>query len=105
MKATGLGPANPFNAIGRAFMDHPQYKWLFLVNDDHMYPIDTIPRLLDHNVDVVSGLYFGRIQPFEPIMFDSVQMVENPDVPGAKRKWWGRHIMEKGEKGLSMECR
>lgn len=109
MKATGLGTANPLNAIGRAFIDNPEYEWLFLCNDDNLFPVDTIYRLLDHDVDVVSGLYFGRIQPFEPILFDSWEMVEfntNGDKwkpgDGAKteRRWWNRHLMATGEQGL-----
>lgn len=93
MKATGLGPATPFNCIARAFLDNQQYQWLFLTNDDNLCPPDTIHRLLAHNVDMVSGLYFGRIQPFEPILFDSVEVVNG-------RKWYRRHLMSDGEGGL-----
>ena len=93
MKATSLGPANGLNGIARAFLAQPELGWLFLTNDDNLYPPDTIPRLLAHGVDVVSGLYFGRIQPFEPILFDSVEMKDG-------KKWYNRHLMRPGERGL-----
>lgn len=93
MKATGLGPANPFNGIGRAFCARRDLQWLFLTNDDNLCPPNTIYRLLDRNVDVVSGLYFGRIQPFEPILFDSVEIKSG-------KKWYNRHLMQPGEQGM-----
>lgn len=94
IKTTSLGPAQGLNTIGRAFMDNPKYQWLFLTNDDNLCPVDTIPRLLSHKfADVVSGLYFGRIQPFEPILFDSIEIKDG-------KKWYNRHLMQPGEKGL-----
>lgn len=120
----GLGPAQPFNGIARSFLANPKYQWLFLTNDDNICPPDTIYRLMEHDVDVVSGLYFGRIMPFEPILFDKWtweagdQELHAPDcdsrknnveVAGCdcgiaedvvKKRWWHRHLMQPGEKGL-----
>ena len=93
MKSAGLGPAVSFNAIGRAFLDHKELEWLFLTNDDNLVPPDTITRLLDHKVDVVSGLYFGRLMPFEPILFDKIEKVNG-------KPWYHRHLMKTGEEGL-----
>lgn len=95
MKGEGLGPARPLNGIAEQFMLHPELKWLFLTNDDNLCPVDTIIRLLNHNVDVVSGLYFGRLQPFEPIMFDRKDKREGDD-----KLWYYRHMMQSGETGL-----
>lgn len=98
LKGTGLGPAVPFNGIAREFLKHEHLEWLFLTNDDNLCPFDTIPRLLDRGVDVVSGLYFGRMQPFEPVMFDKVEV--RHDDNGTPYNWYTRHLMEYGEGGL-----
>lgn len=99
-KISGLGPAQPFNNIAALFLENKSWEWLFLVNDDHIYPPDTIVRLLNREVDVVSGLYFGRLQPFEPILFDKVELIEDPNNPGRMRNWYTRHLMQPGEEGL-----
>lgn len=38
-----------------------QYDYLFSVDSDIAFPPDTLKRLLDHDVDVVTGLYIQRI--------------------------------------------
>lgn len=108
-KATGLGVANPLNEIGRAFMAHPELKWLLLTNDDNLCPPDTINRLWADNQKVgpamITGLYFGRLMPFEPVLFD-YKMVPPPDVlagaPAAKRsdRWYHRRLMRIYDNGL-----
>lgn len=99
----GLGPANSFNGIARTFLANPAYQWLLLVNDDNILPSDALYRLLDHDVDVVSGLYFGRHMPFEPILFDDWTWEHNPSnsmIEPALQRWWHRHLMVTGEQGL-----
>lgn len=73
----GLGPAVPLNAIGKEFMAIPHLQWLFLTNDDNLCPPNTIPKLLSSRMSVITGLYFGRIQPFEPVLFDGITVGEN----------------------------
>jgi GT2 family glycosyltransferase len=96
-KTSTLGPAAGFNIIGQHFISDPTLEWLFLTNDDNLCPSDTLPRLWAHiergDADAVSGLYFGRIQPFEPILFDSVEWRDG-------RRWYTRHLMSDGESGL-----
>jgi len=100
---TGLGPATPFNEIAREFLRRSELKWLFLTNDDNLCPPDTIPRLLDRldtpGVDVVTGLYFGRIQPFEPVIFDKVKLEDRNDGAGM-RLWYERRYIKNRENGL-----
>ena len=67
-KATGLGTAAPLDEIGKIFLANPTYQWLFLTNDDNLCPTDTIIRLLDRNVDVVTGFYLGKVIPFLPVL-------------------------------------
>jgi hypothetical protein len=103
-KSVGLGPAAPLNDIARQFMARPELQWLFLTNDDNLCPADTIPRLLAHRVHVVTGLYFSRIQPFEPVLFDDMKEGLDlvADYPEAKRseRWYYRKLMQPGDSGL-----
>lgn len=39
---------------------------VFYVDDDHIFPPDTLMKLLAHDKDVVSGLYVSREAPFYP---------------------------------------
>jgi GT2 family glycosyltransferase len=106
-KTSTLGPAAGFNLIGRAFLARPELQWLFLTNDDNLCPPDTLPRLWRHieagSADAVSGLYFGRLQPFEPILFDTVERVDlskHGEVLPGQKNWYTRHLMSDGEQGL-----
>lgn len=56
------------NEIAAQFLAS-EAEYLFLTNDDHNYPPDTLTRLLSHGLPVVSGLYLRRSLPFEPVMF------------------------------------
>jgi hypothetical protein len=98
-KVTGLGPANPFNAIGVEFMKRKHLQWLLLTNDDNLFPSDGLMRMLDRNVDVCTGLYLSRIQPFEPVIFDSYSWNES-GLGGERERWYNRRFIEPGEKGL-----
>ena len=45
-------------------------EWIWYVDDDHIFPPDTLLRLLAHNVSVVSGLYLNRAAPYIPHMYN-----------------------------------
>ena len=45
-------------------------EWIFYVDDDQYFMPDTLLKLLDRNVSVVSGLYLSRSSPFSPVVFD-----------------------------------
>jgi hypothetical protein len=42
---------------------------LLMMDTDQKYPIDTIPKLLGRNVDVVHAKVHRRYPPFDPIMY------------------------------------
>ena len=44
-------------------------EWAWFIGDDHDWPADIIPRLLDHNVDVVSPVVLKRKSPFTPVVY------------------------------------
>lgn len=104
-KTVGLGPAAPLNEIGRAFLADTKLQWLFLTNDDNLCPSNTIPKLLSHDVDFVTGLYLSRTQPFEPVLFDRVENV-GPELaaqyPNARKsdRWYWRKFLKDGQTGL-----
>ena len=45
-------------------------EWIWYVDDDHVFPPDTLQKLLAHNVDIVSGVYVKRVAPFLPVVYD-----------------------------------
>jgi len=44
------------------------FTWLFFLDDDIVCPPDTVLRLMAHNKDIISGLYFRRSPPLAPVM-------------------------------------
>lgn len=77
--ATSLSVAENFNDAAAALLANRELEWLFLMNDDHFYPPNTLLHLLDHldawGLDVLTGLYLERAAPFGPQIF-------NPPAPG-----------------------
>lgn len=53
------------------------YDYLFFNDDDTLLPPKALERLLERDLDVVSGLYYRRVTPIEP-----VAMVDDPSVGG-----------------------
>lgn len=52
------------------------FTWLFFLDDDVVVPWDTMIRLLEHKLDIVSGLYFRRSQPIGlPVMMRRVEKI------------------------------
>lgn len=45
-------------------------EWIWYVDDDQIFPPDTLLKLLARNRSVVSGLYLQREAPFVPHMYD-----------------------------------
>lgn len=81
--------AASLNFIGDMFMQTGR-EWLFLMNDDHVYPPNTILKLLAHDKDFVTGVYTKKQVPFEPILYDRI----NDDGTLRSKKF------RKGEGGL-----
>lgn len=56
------------------------FDYIMWLDDDMIVPDDVIERLMAHNKDIVSGLYFGR-KNFRPLLFDiTPEDDENGDV-------------------------
>ena len=50
------------------------FEWLFFIDDDVVVPPDAYIRLRSHEADIISGLYYRRALPIQP-----VAMLRNAD--------------------------
>jgi hypothetical protein len=58
------------NLAVKFFLKETDATHLFFLDDDVLLPPDAIVRLLQHNLPVVSGLYYERGPPHRPIIMD-----------------------------------
>lgn len=49
------------------------FEYLFFLDDDVIPPPDTLPRLIQHNRDIVCGMYFRRQEPLYPVMMKEIE--------------------------------
>lgn len=64
----GIYIANLQNTLARAFLAS-DFEYFWLVNDDQLYPPDTLLRLLAHRKDVVGPLCLLKAHPHQPILY------------------------------------
>lgn len=57
---------NARNVIAETAKD---YDYLFFVDSDCVIPDGTLERLVRHNKDIVSGMYFQKAPPFYPVIY------------------------------------
>lgn len=73
MQARSLhGPEN-WNIMADLVLKDKTLDWIFCTEDDHIYPPDTLTKLLARDKDIVSGIYLKRDLPFEPVAYHEVQ--------------------------------
>jgi glycosyltransferase involved in cell wall biosynthesis len=65
----GQSPAKARNLIIEAAMEHDCTHVLFL-DDDMVFPPDTLTKLMVHDLDVVSAYYLMRTYPHQGLIFD-----------------------------------
>lgn len=56
------------NAIVRDFLKTDS-EWLFWVDSDTLVPVGAVSRMLAHGRTLVSGLYYGKNAPHDPIAY------------------------------------
>lgn len=61
---------------------------ILFIDDDMAFAPNSLIKLIRHDLDIVSGLYFNRVYPHPPVIFDAL---------GAG---FVRHWMQDGESGL-----
>ena len=57
------------NSIIHAALKDDSFSHVLFLDTDHRHHPDTIPKLLQHDKQIVSGLSFRRSEPYDPIMF------------------------------------
>ena len=61
-------------AKGRNIIIEEAIKWncthILFIDDDMAFPSDSLKKLLQHDKDIISGLYLTRSYPHQPIIFD-----------------------------------
>lgn len=56
------------NECVRLFLQS-SFEWLMFLDDDVFAPEETFERLSSHGLDVVSGLYYHKVEPIEPLAY------------------------------------
>ena len=63
----GLSVAANYNAAVRAMFEADK-AWLWIMDNDHVFPPDILLNLLERDVDIVTPLYLRRLAPFLPVL-------------------------------------
>lgn len=66
---SGQSPASGRNVIIKQALDN-DCTHVFFMDDDMIFPPDTLLKLIEHNKDIVSALYLSRAFPHRPVFFD-----------------------------------
>jgi hypothetical protein len=86
---TGYSTPQGWNSMAHALLAST-HEYLMTLNDDHIYPPDTITRLMARQKDVITGLYLLRQYPFEPVIYDYLDDLGR----------MGHHYLQPNESGL-----
>lgn len=70
--ARGVSIVQNLNSILRnGFLPYPEYRWVFLLGDDHVFKPDLLLKMLAHRLDLVAPLCVKRKPPLSPIVFSA----------------------------------
>lgn len=62
-----------------------EYDYVFWMDSDMQFPADALTSLLDtlqkNKLDIITGLYFRRVPPYSPVLFDEL------DINGDEATW------------------
>jgi glycosyltransferase involved in cell wall biosynthesis len=62
-------PAHGRNELIKAAQEN-KCDYILFIDDDMAFGPDALIKLLEHDVDIVTGLYVGRGYPHQPVIFD-----------------------------------
>lgn len=55
-----------------------EYDYIFWMDSDMQFPRDALTKLLatlrEKDLDIISGLYFRRLPPYSPVLFDKLEI-------------------------------
>ena len=77
-------------------MENPQFEWLWILGDDHLFNPDLLLKLLDRKVDVVVPLCCRRMAPYFPILHNGPDYGPEGKWASVKEPW----AVLKGKTGL-----
>ena len=54
------------------------FDYVFWLDSDMVFPPDTLQRMMktlqENDLDILSGLYFRRVPPYSPVLFDKIEI-------------------------------
>lgn len=65
----GCDIAFNFNNLCRRVLKDNSLQWLWVLGDDHIFKPDTLTKLLERNVNIVTPLCLKRSSPFQPVIY------------------------------------
>lgn len=57
------------NSLCRHMMNNGNWRWLWLMGDDHIFDRDIVARLASHDVDVIVPHCLKRYPPWHPVVY------------------------------------
>jgi hypothetical protein len=57
------------NECIRVMLTAAKFEWVWIMDDDHVFPSNTLLKLLDAQVDLIVPLYVQRKSPFAPCIY------------------------------------
>ncbi len=73
MWADTINVAWNFNQMCELIMKSPEYEWLWLLGDDHVFKPDLLMKLLARDVDIITPLCLRRHPPYTPTINGPVE--------------------------------
>ena len=86
--AQGIYIADLQNTLAREFLE-TDCTHFWLVNDDQIYPVETVLQLLDHKKDIIGPLALRKTPPYAPLVYEKTDTDIYPD-----------HLLKTGVSGL-----
>lgn len=78
--------------------------YVFWLDSDMEFEPDTLMRMLDvmqkHDLDILTGLYFRRVVPYTPVLFDKLEMVQDSMFEWSEFQEIPDHLFEVGGCGF-----
>lgn len=79
MKAGSLIYTSRNDLATKALQD--EFDYVFWLDSDMVFAPDTLIRMMDtlqkHDLDFLTGLYFRRVNPYSPVLFDRLDIKKN----------------------------
>lgn len=101
LRSQGTTIAQKRNALVREFLASERLAWVLFVDSDMVLPADTVPRLLDHGLPLVGGLYFQRATDHPPEAWHVPTRGDDPlrrtDVDGLRLRSLNLSDLEPGQ--------